>query len=192
MTGGGGGSGGSGATGGADAGPTQAIYLANVADCVDLTDPDPDVCEAKNGGAMSVDNVNDALATSDAAPGPPSAAFLRFNLDGAFAGKTVTKVEVEAKALTGTSAASDSSGQVWSVSTFTRPDLFTAVPTKGTLLAGSVGAVASGATVKWTLPTTSVTAGNPACFGIYPVSTNGVDYQNAKGTSPPRLIVSYQ
>ncbi|MBE7484048.1 MAG: hypothetical protein HS104_29280 [Polyangiaceae bacterium] len=190
-----GGTGGTGATGGGGtggSGPTTLTYVANVADCVSLTNPDPDACEAGNPGFLSVDNANDALATSDAGPAPASAGFLRFNLDSAFAGKSIINVELVVRAGTSTGAASDHTGEVWTVSPFTRPDLFSSVPAKVAKVANDLGAVASGATITWTIPSSTISAGAPACFGIFTNSTNGVDYQNTKGNTPPRLLVTYQ
>ncbi len=191
---GGGGTGGTGATGGGGTGGTNPItvtYLAKVADCVDTTDPNPDVCEAPNPGLWTVDLVNDELASSDAALGPPTAGFLRFDLDNAFAGKTVTKIELVVR-VGASPASSDHSGEVWTVSTFTRPDLFKAVPAKVAKVATDLGAVAANATVKWTLPNNTVSANTAACFGVFTSSTNGADYQNTKGSIPPRLLVTYQ
>lgn len=193
---GGGGTGGTGGVGGSggtspDAGPTQVSYVANVADCIDVTNPDPDACELATVGGMSVDSANSGLP-SDAAGGPPTAAFLRFNLNNAFAGKTVTAVALEVTVMSDVDSASVSSGEVWSVSTFTRPTLFNSVPSKGVKLAGNIGPLAVNTTYQWSLPTSSVAPGAAACFGIFPISTDGVDYQNTKGAKPPRLIVTYQ
>ena len=192
--GGGGGTGGTGATGGGGTGGTNPItvtYLAKVADCVDTTDPNPDVCEAPNPGLWTVDLLNDELASPDAALGPPTAGFLRFDLDNAFAGKTVTKIELVVR-VGASPSSSDHSGEVWTVSTFTRPDLFKAVPAKLAKVANDLGAVAANATVKWTLPNNTLSANSAACFGVFTSSTNGADYQNTTGSNPPRLLVTYQ
>jgi hypothetical protein len=78
------------------------------------------------------------------------------------------------------------------VSAFTRPDLFNAAPSKQIKVGSDVGAVVSGQVVEWSLATNTVAAGQPAYFGIFPLSTNGIDYDNAKQPAPPQLIVDYQ
>jgi hypothetical protein len=193
-TGGSGGASGSGGTGGTDAGgPTVSSYSANVSDCIALTSsPDPDFCEAKSGPTeMSVDLVDDELAPDGGAP-PASAAFLRFNLDGAIAGKTVTKVELELTAASTSGADSPQAGEIWRVASFTRTALFTAAPNKqgGAPIASSFGPVATGQVVTWTLPNGSVQANTPVYLGIFAASNNGVRYVNGKGTKPPKLTIT--
>ncbi len=193
---GGGTSGAGGGTGGVGGGTTGAggattgslSYAASVADCVDLMAPDPDACEAYTGaGQMSVDLL-------EAMTGFPNASFLRFDLDDALAGATITGVTLRLVVTTDANAFGDEAGEIWEVAPFARPDLFTAVPAKvgNTSLAPSVGAVALGDTVDWTLPPTVVVAGGSVYLGIFPISENGVSYWNLNGTTPPALIVDYQ
>jgi len=127
-------------------------------------------------------------------PNNPHHAFLRFNLDGAFAGRTVTSVRLRLHTTADANAGSPSSGEVWSVATFARADLFTAAPVKigAAPIAGDVGAVTRLQVVEFVLPVGSVTVNSPACFGVFALLTEGVDYYNNRGAEPPQLIVGYQ
>jgi hypothetical protein len=82
------------------------------------------------------------------------------------------------------------SGAVYRVSPFTRMDLFDSVPTTMTELAPDGGAVLAGATIEWTLPTSSVTPNGSLFVGVITTSTNGVDYDNLNGTVAPKLVVT--
>lgn len=164
-------------------------YVAAVADCVNVDSPDPDACETATGtGLMSVDLTNDNFANA------PTAVFLRFNLDGALAGKTVTSVSLSLTVGSNPGNESDSTGDVWRVASFTRAALFSAVPSKvgSSPLAGDLGAAAQGGTITFTLPSNLPQASTPVYLGVFAASTNGTDYQNAKGGSPPTLKIDYQ
>jgi hypothetical protein len=167
-------------------------YVATVADCVFLNNPDPDLCESVTGsGLMSVDKVNAGIA--DAATSE-TAAFLRFEPDGATAGKSVTSVRLQLTVGPDTnSAPSNMSGAVWTVASFTRPDLFNAAPAKsGAAIGTDQGAITASATVTWTLPNSLVKANTPVFLGVFTQSSNGADYVNLKGASKPSLLVDYQ
>ncbi len=189
------GSAGAGGSAGDAGGPVTKAYTAAVADCVASVNPDPDACEAVGnaGKTMSVD-ANNASFTQDGGPLIATIAFVSFNLDNAFAGKTVTTVQLVLTVDTSSGSESSSSGEVWEVSSFTRPDLFNAVPSKvgGSPLAGNQGAVALGQEVKFTLPVTAAKAGQFVYFGVFPTNSNGIDYLNLKGVPPPKLEVTYQ
>jgi hypothetical protein len=186
-TGGTGGAAGTGGSGAVDAGPGTKSYAATVADCINPMTLNPDTCESLTGaGEMNVD-----LADT---PNNPHHAYLRFDLDGAFAGRTVTAVRLQLHTTDDQNAGSPSSGEVWSVATFVRADLFTGAPAKqgSAPIAADIGTVARMAPVEFSLPVTSVTANGAACFGIFPLSTEGVDYYNDSGAQPPQLVVDYQ
>jgi hypothetical protein len=187
----GGGSAGSGATGG---GTGSKTYGATVADCTSTQTPDPDLCKTYTYDVgMSVDQANSDYAV-DGGADEPTVAYLRFELDNTFAGATVTSVTLTLTTTSNVDSQSNSSGEVWAVPCFTRTDLFNAAPGKSgsSALAGSQGAVVPSQTVNWSLPVGSVSAGQPACFGVFPTSSNGVDYYNNDGTTPPSLTIDYQ
>jgi len=181
------GAGGMGGTGGLPPGTLNVI--ASVADCVDTLNPDPDACEAIDGaGHLSVDG----LVT---ATGNPSYGFLRFDIDDTLAGRTVTSVLLQLTVSDHADAGAPESGDVWEVETFTRPDLFVAVPAQlgGAPLAPSlIGDVVNGDLVELTLPVDSVAANAPTTLGIYLSITNGVRYWNLNGAVPPALVIDYQ
>lgn len=191
------GSGGTGATGGTggivDAGPSSLKVTATVADCIATSGqtPNPDYCFQKTG-SMSVDGECDDMIVGDASVGPPAAAFMRFEISNTLAGKIVTQVTLQVTVNNDANADGQASGEVWTVSSFTRPSLFTTVPTKVSKVGNSQGPVVQNQTVSWLLPSSLVTAGQPVFLGIFPTTTNGVDYYNALGLKPPTLIVDYQ
>jgi hypothetical protein len=164
----------------------ELSYGATVADCVDPTIPDPDACAAEGGGIrMSVDLENGMTPT-------PRISFLRFDLDAQLTGMSVDSVELLLSVPVFAGAESTNSGEVWQVTEFDRAALFTAAPDKvgASPLAGSVGAVAQGQTVSFQLPSTLVSAGGTVYLGVFPLSTNGVDYFNSLGTVPPALLIT--
>jgi hypothetical protein len=143
---------------------------------------------------MSVDSDNDTYAVGDSSIGEPTAIFLRFDLDSAFSGKTVTQVTLTLTVTNVANAGSSSSGEVWRVSCFTRQDLFTSIPAKmgTTPLAPAQGPVVLSQDVSWLLPVSTVTAAQPVCFGIFPKAADGADYYNKTGAKPPRLSIDFQ
>lgn len=177
-----------GADGGGGAGPTLLTYGAVVAPYVAPTNPDPDACAAENEGTrISVDLEVD-LATG------ARHSFVRFDLDDALSGHVVTAVVLRLTVPIVMGAESNQTGQVWEVAPFTRADLFNGVPAQvgGAPLAGDMGAVVQGQVVDFSLPTTAVASGASVFLGLIPVSTNGVDYFNLAGTSPPELRITVE
>ncbi len=140
---------------------------------------------------MSVDGADDQLAP-DGGAAPEVASFMRFNLDGAIAGKTVTKVELELTATPTAGSDGPQAGEIWRVSSFTRPALFSSAPSKqgGAALAASQGPVAASQVVTWTLPNSAVQANASLYLGVFATSLNGVRYYNTKGASPPKLSIT--
>jgi len=179
-----GGVGGSGGEGGN--GSVELSYGAAIADCVNPTSPNPDTCAAEGGGIrMSVD-------LEEGMPPTPRISFLRFDLDAQLAGKSVDSVELRLSVPMFVGAESNDSGEVWRVTEFDRAALFTAAPTKvgASPAAASVGAVAQGQTVVFELPSSLVSAGGSVYLGVFPLSTNGVDYSNVLGAVPPALVIT--
>jgi hypothetical protein len=168
-------------------------YVASIADCINLTDPDPDTCESTTGlNLMSVDSL-------DVQTGAANHSYVRFDLDDALAGVQVTAVRLLLRTGPDINASSDQSGEVWQVATFDRDDLFTAAPTNegSAPLAESMGgtdpeAIGSSQDVVWSLPSTVAVPNGPLCLGLLPASDDGVDYLNTKSPTPPTLTVEYE
>ena len=186
----GGASGAAGSAGGAGGGTLE--YVASLADCINPAEPNPDTCESFNGGLfIAVDG--DSLNT-----GQPSYGYLRFELDAALTGKSVTAVRLVLRTGPFLNASSDQSGEVWQVAPFERADLFVAVPAPlgSGPVAESMGgtdpeAIPADYDVVWELPPSLVEPGSSLFFGILPLSDDGVYYHNAKAVSPPTLYVDY-
>jgi hypothetical protein len=175
-----------GATGGGGMGPVVVEIVAVVADCIDPLVPDPDVCAADQPRAtMGVD--------AEVTPPMMDArhSYLRFDL-GELAGRVVSAA-LEITVSTVSSAGSSSSGEIWQVASFTRSDLFvsTPAPMGQAPIVGDQGAVGQGQTVSFALPTALF--GEPSLFfGVLPLSTDGIDYENLDGAVPPKLVVTVE
>jgi hypothetical protein len=183
--------GGTGGTGGMDAGPGTVTYPAAIAECIAITNPDPAACEATAGaGLMTIDTQTSIIGTSG---NYATAGYLRFDLDGAISGKTISAVTLRMRV--GNQNASDSpmSGEINLVTCFTLADLSSVAPAKqGVVISPNQGAVAEDEVVDFPLPVSTVTASQPVCLGIYALNFDGVDYVNTKGANPPQLIIDYQ
>jgi hypothetical protein len=169
-------------------------YTATIAECIATTNPNPPLCEATAGpGLMTIDF---STTIVDGGSGNyQTAGFLRFELDGAIAGKTVSAVTLRMTVGNQTNSNSTQSGTISAVSCFTLADLSVAAPAKqGGTISPNQGAVNNQEVVNFPLPAGSVTANQPVCLGIYSVNgvSDGVDYGNTKGTTPPQLIIDYQ
>ncbi|NUO52798.1 MAG: hypothetical protein HOV80_28465 [Polyangiaceae bacterium] len=175
--------------GGGGEGPGQVEYGAAVADCVNPGAPDPDACALEVGnGRMTVDSEWNAMTDPT-----PRHSYLRFDLDGAIAGKTVDSVAVRLHVPNIAGAESTQTGDMWEVEPFDRPSLFGSVPMNvgAAPISPNLGAVSLDQDVFFPLPTDSVAADGSVFLGILPLSTNGVDYFNALGAEPPALVISY-
>jgi hypothetical protein len=203
----GGTSGGGGASGGVagttqDAGGIGALagkgsieILPTVADCIDTTNPNPDQCESVMGKyQMVVDLQNSAMiGGSGSGGGPPTAVFVRFDLGPYLAAKTIVSAEYQMTITDYTNSGSSSSGEVFEVSAFTRPDLFVSAPAKVSgVLGPNQGTVATLETVSWQLPPVNASGKEAVCLGVYPTNIDGAYYYNGLGTTPPRLHIDYE
>ncbi len=175
--------------GGGGEGPGQVEYPAAVADCINPGAPDPDACALAVGmNRMTVDAEWNSMTDPT-----PRHSYLRFDLDGTIAGKTIDSVAVRLHVPNISGSESTQTGEVWEVDPFDRPALFVAAPMTvgGAPLSPNQGAVSLDQDVFFPLPTDSVTANGSVYLGILPLSTNGVDYFNALGAEPPALVISY-
>jgi hypothetical protein len=181
-----GGGGSSSATGGmGGAAPVVVSYPATVADCLLTGTADPDLCANTHPvGHMSVDLDVDLLMVG-------SQVYIRFEPDNQVAG-TVISAEIRLTVGSDTAAASTQTGELFRVEPFIRSDLFVDPPPTvvGNLLGMNQGAVVPGDTVVWPLPVSAVQPGTPICLTVKPVNSNGVDYFNLVGATPPELVVT--
>ena len=165
----------------------QAVfaYTATIADCIDPMTPNPDQCTSIKGPEQLVVDMLDATTMQ------PWDAFLRFDLDGALAGKPIAVVRLELTATDDKLASSGNSGVLYQVQSFTRADLFLAEPMKvsATALAPSQGAVVALQVVMWPVPSALVAANGSVFLELENPSQDGVNYWNLAGPDPPRLVV---
>lgn len=182
-----GGSGGSGSGGGGSGGgPGSVTYSAAIAECIDPLAPDPVACKAAVGNVKI-----DVDLMDEAAPMHPNHGYLRFELDGAIAGKTIDMVRLELVVGNAQGDEGGGSGEVHRVSSFSASSLNTTAPTSAGLLAGDQGAVALNELVSFSLPTNLAVANGTIYLGLIPTSTNGTHYWNNAGAVPPILVVDY-
>jgi len=168
--------------------PVHAEYVATVAECIDPLMPSPSFCKSINGADQLVVDHRDT-GTAD-----PWNAYIRFDLDAAIAGRTVTQVVLR---LTGTDDPKTpgvNAGDVSLVEAFDAASLAVTTPAAsgGGPVALSPGPVDIGSIIDWQLPTDAVTASMPLYLGIASVSNDGVNYWNLAGSDPPRLIIDAQ
>jgi hypothetical protein len=166
--------------------PNQVTYTATVAECIDPNAPDLTLCTTINGANQLVIDGNDGT-TND-----PWESYLRFDLDAAIAGRTVTAVHVVLTATDDPKAPGPDGGDVWKVTAFTRAALATGRPTKvgGQPLAPSPGSIDALQVVGWSLPEGEVAASTPVFLGLITTDmTGGVNYWNLSGPNPPQLVI---
>jgi hypothetical protein len=171
-----------------DAAPdAQAIfaYPAVIAKCINplATPPSPGACAAASPA-------NQLHVDGDASMHPWDT-FLRFDLDDAFAGRTVTGVRLQLTATDVAAAMSDNSGVVYKSVEFTSADLSTAEPMKAEMgaLAPSQGEVVPLQTVEWALPASLASPNGSVYLELETPSADGVDYWDQTGTTPPQLFI---
>jgi hypothetical protein len=160
-------------------------YPASIAKCINpaAVPPSPTACAAASpANQLHVDG-DDAMHPWDT--------FLRFDLDAAFEGRTVTSVRLQLTTTDVAASASDNSGIVYKSVEFTSADLSTAEPMKAqtTALAPSQGVVMPLQTVEWALPASLASPGGSVYLELENPSTDGVDYWDTAGTTPPQLLV---
>lgn len=167
-------------------------YPATIAECVDPGAPDPMACRTQNMGA-SANLFQMVVDLQDTAAAHPWVAYVRFAVDDQLAGKTITKVLLRVTATDDDLAVSNSTGEVFAVEPFSLADLTGTAPAKTSArLAPSQGAVAKLDVKEFPLPLDSVTASEPAHFGIFPVSPQGGNFWNSSGPNPPVLVIDVE
>ncbi|MBK9258438.1 MAG: hypothetical protein IPM54_01225 [Polyangiaceae bacterium] len=167
--------------------PTMLTVVASVAECISPTVLDPDICEAETGmGEMSTDE-NDSTTML------PIYAFVRFDIDGTITNKIVDAVTLKLTVTDSSKAPGPHSGEIWQVEPFSEADLSNGVPAKvgGVPIGPDKGAVTQSQVITWSLPKNLAAPNAGVHLGLFPLSSDGVNYWNRAGKSPPELIVEY-
>lgn len=135
---------------------------------------------------MSVDS-------SDSTTLLPIHAFIRFDLDDTIANKTVDSVTLRLKVTSNMKASSNHTGEIWRVQSFTEASLKMTEPAKvgATPVGADKGAVTQNQNLDWDLPTSLVAPNQSVFLGVFPLSSDGVNYYNTDGAEPPRLTIQY-
>jgi hypothetical protein len=172
---------------GAVGGQNHFEFPAAVAECIEPSTPDPAFCRSSNGNHELVADIKDSTTMK------PWHGFVRFDPANTLAARTITSVTLRMVATNASNAAGPSSGEIWAVQPFALADLSVAEPAKvGVVLAPDQGAVTKLQTVDWPLPTTAVPPTGSVYLGLFPTGSDGVNYWNIDGATPPRLLVDAQ
>jgi hypothetical protein len=169
-------------------GAMRLVYPAAVAECLNPAMPSTATCRSVNGATQMVVDQNDS------GTGNPWFGFVSFAIDDKVANKTVTKVTLELRTTNDAKVTAPNSGVVWRVDPFTKMSLDTTVPAHvGTApLGADKGAVAQNQTLSWVMPNNLVAANSGVYFDIETASSDGTNYWNTSGTTPPILVVDIQ
>jgi hypothetical protein len=170
-----------------DAPPTavRITYMAVVAECLNPAVPSPAECRSVNGDTQMVVDENDSTTDN------PWLGFVRFDIDGQIAGKTVTQVRLQLRTSSDSKASATKSGAIWQVQPFTKASLAMTVPAHvgATEIGADKGAVSPNMTLTWMLPTSLVSANSGVFVSVETTSSDGTNYWNTSGTTPPILVV---
>jgi hypothetical protein len=163
-------------------------YPASVAECINPATPNPDTCRSVNGATQMVVDANDT------ATGNPWVGFVRFDIDDQVAGKQITSVRLQMMTTSDAKAQASQSGAIYQVQAFTKASLAMTVPMPiGTMPIGAdKGAVTQNQTLTWSLPINLVMANSGVYLGVRTTSSDGTNYWNTSGTTPPKLFVDVQ
>lgn len=165
----------------------ESYVKASLALCANSFAQDTQECEMSAGpGQMMID-------TSDAFFGEPTYSYIRFDLDGTLAGKTIDTVAVEIVVASNASSGSDHSGELWQVGMFTQSSISMNLPKKvgANPIGADQGAVVASQVVSWPIPVNLVSANSSLSLGLYPKSDNSTNYWNTSGMAPPQLVIKY-
>lgn len=117
---------------------------------------------------------------------------MRFEIDAAVAGRTLTGIQLRLHTDGGASSNGPSAGELWQVTPFTRASLFSATPAKvGTAPLATGGSIGASEEIRFSVPRRLVTACAPVFLGIFPTTSDGIGYYDERGAIPPALLVSY-
>jgi hypothetical protein len=124
----------------------------------------------------------------------PSYSYVRFDLDGTLAGREVLSVTLRLMTTDDIEAPGISTGELWEVAPFTRPDLYVAAPQQlgNAPLAADEGPAQANAIVEYVVPVQYAQPNAGVFLSLVPTSTDGVNYWNTEGVTPPVLRVDYR
>lgn len=179
---------------GHDAGVVERSYTAVVADCIEQVAatkmPNPDECSAF---ASSKDGPNELWVDLRKGSNRQFTGYLRFDVDGEIAGRTLVAARVEVTVTTFPNAAGHAPA-LWACAPFSRASLFAQEPALlgSSALAPLPGVVSNSETVSYALPPAAVAPSTSAYFALVPVVAGGSGFWNLLGPKPPRLVVMYR
>lgn len=162
----------------------EVEVLADIAECTDPVNNDPDMCETNAGaGNMTVDG-------QESDSGQATTGWLRFSL-GELAGLDIVSVTLEVTVTDDVNAHASTSGEVHEAGAFDLEDLAVAQPIiEDTVVGADQGAVAQGDTVTFDLPVSLVDGSSVLHLALVNSTDGGVNYWNLAGAVPPRLVVT--
>ena len=168
--------------------PVTYTYTSGYAVCTSPQDLNTTKCENDTGqGLMTVDLLDDTKQI-------PYHIYLSFQLDAQIAGKVCTKATVTLTVADQGNAKADQSGKLWQVDTFDASSLALELPTQIKPLGADKGPVQLSQPVSWDIPTSLVSASGTVYLGVFPTTTDGVEYWNSgpSAKTPPVLEVTCQ
>ena len=168
--------------------PVTYTYTSGYAVCTSPQALNTTTCEKDTGlGLMTVD-------LYDATKQISYYIYLTFQLDAQIAGKACTKATVTLTVADQGNAKANQSGKLWQVDYFDATTLAGGLPTKIKLLGADQGQVVLSQPVSWDIPTSLVSASGTVYLGVFPTTTDGVEYWNSgpSAKTPPVLEVTCQ
>lgn len=160
--------------------------VAEIAECVDLTNPDPAYCESLTApGEMAVD-------LADRVSGGEQRIYLKFAIPAQPPVQNLASATLQLRCGADQRANAPASGDVWRVAAFDLAGL-SQVPALlgGAPISADVGAVLQNQVVNWILPVGSIPGPGGYFLGVTPNKADGAYYYNRRGAAPPRLILDY-
>lgn len=165
---------------------SEFVYKPSIVACINPAAPSPAACSS---------SITPAGVTVDGdGGGHPWDTFIRVHIDASISGRVVTALRLQMTATDGAAAMSPNAGDVYRVQSFTLTSLGTTEPAKADpmRIAASPGAVAALQTVEWPLPIALATPSTTLYLELESTSTDGADYWDLTGATPPQLIVDVQ
>jgi hypothetical protein len=127
---------------------------------------------------------------SDDVDGNVSNGWLRFDLDDALEGAAIVDVQLVLRVGSDRFDESDQSGELWTVAEFDAGVLAMGDPTPIELVAADLGVVALDAEVVFDVSPDLVVPSSALCFGLFPSTSDGLDYWGHGSDDPPRLVIT--
>jgi hypothetical protein len=165
--------------------PFVVEYAATLAVCTEVGVHDIEHCALEAGEDEFTIDVADV-------DGNISNGWLRFDLDGALQGAEILSVDLVLRVGSDEFDAADQSGELWLVDAFDAAALGTGDPAAIELVVADQGPVALDAEVTFTLPTDLVAPDSAVYFGLFAVTSDGLDYYGHTAAAPPHLVITAQ